>query len=94
MLGFGVRFEGVCVVDEDVHPWSRTGVERMNRAFHVSEIVLREMQNLPGFDLSNDLDWLQSLVDDVLLLKNLPLVDLDYTDGEYIDMTASQRILA
>lgn len=66
----------------------------MNKAFRVSEVVLREMQNLPGFDLEDDLDWLQELVDDVLLLKNLPLIDLAFTDGEYIDFTVSRRILA
>lgn len=79
---------------EDEHVFGRTGVERMNRAFHVSEIVLREMQDLPDLNLKKDLDYIQGILDEVLLVKNLPLVDLTYSEDDYIDMAASPRILA
>lgn len=80
--------------DEDVAAFERTGAQRTTRAFGVAEIVLREMQDLPSLDIKKELEWVQALLDEVLLTKDLPLIDLSLTEDDYIEMSSSTRILA
>lgn len=82
------------MADEDVAAFERTGAQRTTQAFGVTEIVLREMQDLPSLDIKKELEWVQEILDEVLLTKGLPLIDLSLSEDDYIEMSASTRILA